>query len=136
MQFPAGGVGSIGVDILELDRFNAFLARNEEHLCEIFTRQELAAADAGRQRNLYLATRWALKEAVLKALGTGWGGDVEWTDVEAVGALFEPRIVLRGAAKRAAERSGVSCAIGSASSSAGTVLALAALTPAGDSHRA
>jgi holo-[acyl-carrier protein] synthase len=134
MQLPAGDVFGIGIDVLELSRFHAFLARNEEHLSEIFTRRELTAADASRRRDLYLATRWALKEAVLKALGTGWEGDVEWTDVEAVGGLFEPRIVLRGVAKQVAEQSGASRAVASASSGGDCVMALVALTAIGHCH--
>ncbi len=128
-------VRGIGIDVLEVARFRAFVLRNEGLLREIFTPAELSAAVCDGRRELYLATRWALKEAVLKALGTGWGRGVEWTDVEVVGALFDPRIVLRGTARRAAERSGSRGAVGSASSSEGTLIAIAALTSAGHSHR-
>jgi holo-[acyl-carrier protein] synthase len=106
MQLPPGDVFGVGIDVLGLARFRAFLARNEKHLSEVFTRGELAAADASRRRGIYLATRWALKEAVLKALGMGWGGDVEWTDVEAVGGPFEPEVRARGRAPRGGQADG------------------------------
>jgi holo-[acyl-carrier protein] synthase len=128
-------VRGIGIDVLDVARFEVFLARHEGRLKEIFTPAELSAAACDGRRDLYLATRWALKEAVLKALGTGWGRGVEWTDVEVVGGLFDPRIVLRGSARQAAGRSGSRGAVGSASSSEGTLIAVAALTSAGHSHR-
>ena len=124
------GACGLGIDILELARFSDFLVRNEEQLTEIFTQGELLAADDDGRRELYLATRWALKEAVLKALGTGWGRHVEWTDVEAVGDAFGPRIVLHGAAEKAATGSGTPRALGSASASGGTIIAMAVLAPA------
>lgn len=89
-----------------LPRFSAFLRRHEARLEEIFTPEELAAAGALRRRELYLATRWALKEAVLKALGTGWGAGAQWVEVEATGATFRPRVVLHGGAREIAARHG------------------------------
>lgn len=130
---PSPDAWDIGIDVLNLGRFRAFLVRNEGLLEEVFTQAELSAAACDGRRELYLATRWALKEAVLKALGAGWGGDIEWTDVEAVGGLFAPRIALHGSAKQVAERSGARRAVGSASGSGDAVIALAAVTPAGQS---
>jgi holo-[acyl-carrier protein] synthase len=126
-------VCGIGIDILELSRFRAFLARSTGLLGEIFTQAELSAAASQARGDLFLATRWALKEAVLKALGTGWGGNIEWRDVEAVGGLFGPRIVLHGSARQVAQRHGAHRAVGSAASSGGTVMALVVLVRAGRS---
>ena len=54
------------------------------------------------------AARWAAKEAVLKALGTGWSVGIAWTDVEVVklpsGAVS---VALAGGAARRAEELGV-----------------------------
>lgn len=122
----------MGIDILDLVRFSEFLVRNEGRLTEVFTPRELSAAAADGRRELYLATRWGLKEAVLKALGIGWGGDVEWTDVEAVGAAFRPDIALHGAVEMAAAGNGTPRAVGSASASGETVIAMAMLAPAAD----
>jgi len=127
-------VCGIGIDVLELPRFRVFLTRNAGSLEEIFTQAELSAAATDGRRDLFLATRWALKEAVLKALGTGWGAGVEWTDVEVVGALSRPQIRLHGAAREAAEKSGAGGAVGSTSSSSDSVIALVALTSTDRSH--
>ncbi len=94
----------LGVDLVELPRFSRFVSRNEQSLGEVFTAGELALAGASACRDLYLAVRWTVKEAVLKALGTGWGAGVAWTDVEAVGRMLAPEVCLRGAAKKVAER--------------------------------
>jgi len=118
-------VRGIGVDILELTRFSEFLERNDTHLSDVFTPHELSAAVADGRRTLYLATRWALKEAVLKAIGTGWGQHVDWTDVEAVGDAFAPRILLHGAAEAAAAQGGTAQALGSAAATGDTVVATA-----------
>jgi holo-[acyl-carrier protein] synthase len=132
MPIAGGEADGVGIDFVELDRFEAFVIRNEESLGEIFTRRELAQADGDGRRVLYLATRWALKEAVLKALGTGWGSEVEWRDVEVLGDLFRPRITLRGVARQLADGTGAAHAMASAASSGDCVIAMAALIPAGE----
>ncbi len=107
-------------------RFARFLARHRAHLGEVFTTGELAAAARGAG-DLYLASRWALKEAVLKALGTGWGSGVQWTDVEAVGGFRAPEIHLHGAAARVAKEKGCTALLGSTGWSRGCVIAMAVL---------
>ena len=54
-----------------------------------------------------LAARWAAKEAVSKALGSGWEG-IEWTEIEIVRTpQGQPGIVLHGAARALADRLGL-----------------------------
>ena len=74
------GHGLVVVDIKEFSRLlslpaNAFLNR-------YFTESELSAAGDGVTRAEKLAGRFAIKEAVLKALYVGWGDGVSFTDVE------------------------------------------------------
>ena len=126
MGLQPGDIYGIGIDIVEVPRFSSFLGRHGERVGEVFTGCELADAANGRQRDVYLATRWAFKEAVLKALGVGWRSDVQWTDVEALGDIFSPRIQLHGGARRIAEGQGQWTVIGSASSDGNYVLAIAA----------
>ena len=52
------------------------------HLNRHFTSSELTAAGEGVNRVEKLASRFAIKEAVLKALGIGWGEGVAFTDIE------------------------------------------------------
>jgi holo-[acyl-carrier protein] synthase len=115
----------LGVDTVALPRFEEFLRRHEGSLGEVYTPAELAAAQ-GRSV-LYLATRWALKEAALKALGTGWASGVQWTDVEAVGGLFAPRLTMRAEAARVAAEQGATALIGSAACAGMCVVGIAML---------
>jgi holo-[acyl-carrier protein] synthase len=73
------GIAGVGIDLVDVERFERSKPRVRERL---FTRAE--AAYCGRQRRpaLHFAARFAAKEAVLKALGTGWSGGIAWTDVE------------------------------------------------------
>lgn len=64
---------------------------------EIFTRRELSYCLGKRRCFEHMAARFAAKEAVLKALGSGLGQRMRWTDVEIVtGVLGRPRVHLYG----------------------------------------
>ena len=82
----------------------------ERFLSRCFTPGERAYAEQNpRRRHEHLAARFAVKEAVLKALGTGWSGGIAWTDVEVLrDAAGKPTVALHGeAAKVAAEQGAV-----------------------------
>ena len=56
----------------------------------------------------HIAGRWAAKEAILKALGTGWRGGIAWTDMEVLpDPMGRPMVTLSGETKRLAEEMGV-----------------------------
>jgi holo-[acyl-carrier protein] synthase len=100
----------IGTDIIETRRMRSAIERHgERFLSHVFTPDEIAQAPAGLAgRESYFAARWAAKEAVAKALGTGIGGDCAWTDVTVRrGHAGEPLVDLTGAARRTADRRGV-----------------------------
>jgi holo-[acyl-carrier protein] synthase len=88
-----------GVDLVEIDRVQASVDRfGERFLRRIFTPAELVIC-AGRPHSL--AARFAAKEAVAKALGTGiWRCGIEWTDIEILRneESREPYLILHGAA--------------------------------------
>lgn len=72
-----------GIDIYELERVRQHLARSDNDWLEaVFTHAERAAADPSPNDVAYYAGRYAAKEAVAKALGTGFSGDVTWLDIE------------------------------------------------------
>jgi len=78
----------IGVDTVEIDRLkNAVERLGERFLNRIFTPSEQCYCDHKRDRYARYAARFAAKEAVFKAMGTGIAG-VRWTDVE-VGKIAE-----------------------------------------------
>ena len=96
---------STGVDIIEINRIAAVLERyGDRFLRRIYTPDELEYC---RRRPSKLASRFAAKEATMKALGTGVRG-VGWKDIEVVRAPSgAPSIRLHGRAKFRAERLGV-----------------------------
>ena len=96
---------STGVDIVEIGRIARVLERyGDRFLSRIYTPGELEYC---RGRPSKLASRFAAKEATMKALGTGVRG-VGWKDIEVVRAPSgAPSILLHGRAKSRAERLGV-----------------------------
>ncbi|MFG0257837.1 MAG: holo-ACP synthase [Phycisphaerales bacterium JB043] len=100
-----------GIDIVEVARIATMRAEHGERFEErCYTARELAHGRESRRAGLdeYLAGRFAAKEAILKALGTGWSGGILWTDVEVVPVADGPaRVELHGEALRRAEEMGV-----------------------------
>jgi holo-[acyl-carrier protein] synthase len=96
-----------GIDIVEVARISGMLQEHGERLlARLFTPAEQAYAEQSRRRDEHLAARFAAKEAVLKALGTGWRSGIGWTDVEVVLLPSgQPTVRLHGeAAAKAAEQ--------------------------------
>jgi len=93
-----------GVDLIEISRISRAVDRHgERFLRRIFTRKELALIS---HKPASLAGRFAAKEAVAKALGSGIG-DVGWTEIEILrGPNNEPELHLHGNARRVAEQLG------------------------------
>lgn len=74
-----------GIDIVEIDRIVGMIAdHGDRFLRRCFTDGERRYAEDRRRRDEHLAGRFASKEAVLKAMGTGWRDGIAWTDVEVV----------------------------------------------------
>jgi holo-[acyl-carrier protein] synthase len=118
----------VGTDLVSVDRVASMLAAQPDLAREVFTARELRYAEHRRGRNEHLAARFAAKEAVFKALGTGLAGGMHWRDVEVVnGASGRPRLRLAGAARLVAGRAGVRSMEISLSHAAGLALAFAAL---------
>ena len=93
---------TVGVDIIEISRISATVERwGDRFLGRIYTRGEL---DYCRGRPPQLAARFAAKEAVMKALGTGVRG-VGWRDIEVVRQRGRaPMVRLHGRAAKLSER--------------------------------
>ena len=97
---------TIGVDIIETERITQAIDRFGDHFLQrVYTEQELAYCQ-GRVDSL--AARWAAKEAVGKALGTGIG-EVSWQEIEIVNDTKQcPSVRLHGAAADLAAQLGIS----------------------------
>jgi holo-[acyl-carrier protein] synthase len=72
----------VGVDLVDIPAFEARFAGRDDLLDELFTADELAYCRRQPRPWPHLAARFAAKEAVLKALGTGLTGAMQWHDVE------------------------------------------------------
>jgi len=98
------------VDLVEVARIARSVAEHgQRFLARVFTEGERGYAEANTRRvNEHLAVRFAAKEAVLKALGTGWSQGIGWRDVEIVREPSgRPAVRLTGVAAEVAERMGV-----------------------------
>jgi holo-[acyl-carrier protein] synthase len=74
---------SIGIDIIEVARIREVLARTPRFAERVFTAAERSYCDSrGAVAAQHYAARFAAKEAMLKALQTGWRGGIAWQDVE------------------------------------------------------
>ena len=99
-----------GIDLVEVARIARLIDdHGQRFLDRCFTAHERGCAEGTKRRAEHLAARFAAKEAVLKALGTGLTGGIAWTDIEVVrqdsGA---PSIRLHNEAAKLAASSGVS----------------------------
>lgn len=96
----------IGVDVVETTRMEESIRRHgESFLQRIFCEGEIQYCQALKFPARHFAVRFAAKEAVSKAFGTGIGEKIGWLDVEVRRkASGEPFIVLHGNALKLAER--------------------------------
>ncbi|MBK1882183.1 holo-ACP synthase [Luteolibacter pohnpeiensis] len=99
----------IGIDVVEVDRIASAIERHgEPFLARLFTQAERDYCAAQKKPALHYAARFAAKEAVSKALGTGIGGEAGWLDLEIVrGPTGAPKLMLSGAAADFAKREGI-----------------------------
>lgn len=99
----------IGLDVVELDRIARVLSRHGERFRErVFTPAEIAYCDSSKRPVESYAARWAAKEAVSKALGTGIGEHCAFLDVEVLRAESgAPSVRLLDAGSRTAMGQGV-----------------------------
>jgi len=102
-------IAGTGIDIIEISRIEDALDRHgARFLDRVFTPAESEYCRSQAAPAQHLAGRFAVKEAVLKALGTGWSGRMRWRDVEVKrGASGEPSAELHGAAARRAAEMGI-----------------------------
>lgn len=92
-------IKGIGTDLLEIARIEKALGRSEKIARRILTDNELAEFSQSTQAARYLAKRFAAKEALVKALGTGIGNGVGWQHIEITkDALGKPLITLNSGA--------------------------------------
>src|SRR5262249_56490867 len=99
----------MGIDMEEVERVKGAIERQgERFLKRIYTERESAYCEQFKDKYERYAGRFAVKEAAMKALGTGWSRGVRWVDIEVVREKGgRPRLELHGEAKKIAAKLGV-----------------------------
>ncbi|HZR79714.1 MAG TPA: holo-ACP synthase [Candidatus Binatia bacterium] len=104
-------VVATGVDLAEIERIARALAapHGARFRERVFTEEERRYCESrGRGSADSYAARFAAKEAVMKALGVGWGRDAGWRDIAVVRERGgPPRVELAGSARETARRKGI-----------------------------
>jgi holo-[acyl-carrier protein] synthase len=95
-------VKGIGVDIIEVSRIRQSVeTAGDRFLQKIFTPEEIKYCKSKRNMYQHFAARFAAKEAVSKAMSTGWDKEFLWKDVEVMNdPSGQPRITLHGRAEQ------------------------------------
>lgn len=90
----------IGIDLVECGRFLDWSAFKKQR---IFTKKELEYADNDNANSeKHLANFWAAREAFLKAIGTGFGDDIAFSDVSVIhNDAGRPELLIAGGARAA-----------------------------------
>jgi phosphopantetheine--protein transferase-like protein len=99
-----------GIDIVETSRIKRLVDQHGQNFLDrCFTPGEQDYCSRNTKRMYeHLAGRFAVKEAVLKVLGTGWRGGIQWTDIEVLKeASGQPKIRLTGECDRIAREQGI-----------------------------
>ncbi len=99
----------IGTDIVECLRIAQMIERHAELFIDrVYTAYEIEYCRSRKQATQHFAGRWAAKEAVLKAIGTGWRRGISWRDIEVRNSEGgKPAIAVRGGAFEAIEQAGI-----------------------------
>jgi holo-[acyl-carrier protein] synthase len=99
----------VGTDIVECLRIAQMIERHGElFIGRVYTPHEIDYCSSRKAATQHYAGRWAAKEAVLKALGTGWVRGITWRDVEVRNdPSGRPTIALAGGAREVCEKHGI-----------------------------
>ncbi|MCA9774226.1 MAG: holo-ACP synthase [Myxococcales bacterium] len=98
----------LGIDVEEIERLEAALARSGPKIAErLFTEREREDALGLKNASEFLTGRYAAKEALFKALGTGVSGGITWRDAEVTNAPGgAPEIRIQGRAREVFDERG------------------------------
>jgi holo-[acyl-carrier protein] synthase len=119
----------IGIDVLQAERMHASFARFGSHLLDrLLLPQERAQFERTRRPERFLAMRFAAKEAIVKAMGTGFAHGVWIRDVGVLqNAWGKPEVIYSARGERVRRRLGVGEGHVTLTDEAGLVVAVAVL---------
>lgn len=98
-----------GIDLVECERVErVWRMHPERFLARILTPSERVYCARRKNPVPHIAGRFAAKEAILKMLGTGWRGQIAWTDMEVLNdSAGQPLVALSGESASVARRLGI-----------------------------
>jgi holo-[acyl-carrier protein] synthase len=80
-----GNIQGIGVDVVDVQRMKDVLEKQGQvFLNKVFSDMEVTYCKTHKRPYIHFAARFAAKEAVAKAMRTGWSGAFHWRDIEVV----------------------------------------------------
>jgi holo-[acyl-carrier protein] synthase len=99
----------IGTDITECLRIARMIERHGElFINRVYTPAEIKYCQSRKMATQHFTGRWAAKEAIMKALGTGWRRGISWRDIEVRNEPGgRPVVAVRGGAKDVVEQLGI-----------------------------
>jgi holo-[acyl-carrier protein] synthase len=98
-----------GIDIVECLRIARMIEQHGElFITRVYTDGEIEYCRERKAAMQHYAGRWAAKEAVLKAIGTGWRRGISWRDIEVLNdRQGAPIVALHGGALEVCETAGI-----------------------------
>ena len=99
----------IGTDIVEVARIGDMIEKHDDtFLQKVFTESEITYCGPRKAAVQHYSGRWAAKEAILKAIGTGWSKGIKWTDIEVINQMGgKPYVKLNGKSIEVCEDRGI-----------------------------
>lgn len=98
----------IGVDIVQIERVRKLVENYSEFMHQVFTAREIEFCQAKADSASSYAARFAAKEAMMKALSTGWNEKVNWLDIEVINEeQGNPILKIKGRTLRLMKKMGV-----------------------------
>ena len=96
----------IGIDVVEVERIGSSMDEfKDKFVNRIFTKSEQEYCDSQKRPEIHYAARFAAKEAIAKAFGTGIGKEISWLDMEIIRqASGEPTVIMSGNGKNYADK--------------------------------
>ena len=100
----------IGIDVVEVERIGSSMDEfKDKFLNRIFTKSEQEYCESQKRPVIHYAARFAAKEAIAKAFGTGIGKEISWLDIEITRqSSGEPAVNMCGNGKNYAQKLNVS----------------------------